>query len=256
MKKIILCFVFGLFSSISYGASFPCGKASTLVDNLICEDRKLSLMDEEMAEKYKEALSSADNPEAIRREQRNWLSSDRNSCQNIKCLYRAYENRISELGSDEYSSPEPYSPPPRRHSESSRYKPSNTYSEYDIPLIQSGGVYEIPVIVNDVLKINFVLDSGAADVSITPDVALTLLRTGTVTQSDWLPGKTYSFADGSTAKSTRFSLNSLRIGNRVVSNVACRIDENVAAPMLLGQSALEKLGRYQIDYSKGTLTVR
>lgn len=247
----------GLFASISYGASFPCGKASTIVENLICDDNKLSSMDEEMADFYKNALSSSDFPEQVRREQRRWLSVDRNSCRNIKCLYRAYENRISELRSYETSPSESYSSPPsKRYDEAKRSYPTSRGSEFDIPLTQNGGVYEIPVIVNDVLKIDFVLDSGAADVSITPDVALTLIRTRTVTQNDWLPGRTYSFADGSTAKSTRFKLNSLRIGNRVINNVACRIDENVEAPMLLGQSALQKLGRYQIDYSRQTLTIQ
>jgi aspartyl protease family protein len=257
VRKTELFIVLGLFASFSYGASFPCGKASTIVENLICDDKRLSSMDEEMADFYKEALSSADFPEQVRREQRRWLSVDRNNCRNLKCLYRAYQNRISELRSYETSPSESYSSPPSKRYEKSRNSTSIIRgSESEIPLTQNGGVYEIPVVVNEVLKIDFVLDSGAADVSITPDVALTLIRTRTVTQNDWLPGRTYSFADGSTAKSTRFMLNSLRIGDRVINNVACRIDENVEAPMLLGQSALQKLGRYQIDYSKQTLNIK
>ncbi|MCC8997540.1 MAG: hypothetical protein LM517_10955 [Nitrosomonas sp.] len=41
----------------------------------------------------------------------------------------------------------------------------------EIKLISVGGVYGIPVLLNDVLKINVIIDSGAADVSIAPDVA-------------------------------------------------------------------------------------
>lgn len=66
-----------------------------------------------------------------------------------------------------------------------------------IKLTKIGGVYEVPVKLNGVLNINFIFDSGASEVSITPDVALTLLRTGTIRENDWLPGRYYQLADGS-----------------------------------------------------------
>jgi len=123
----------------------------------------------------------------------------------------------------------------------------------EISLTLSQGVYEVPVEINDVLKINVILDSGAAEVSIAPEVALTLIRTGTIKKSDWLPGKTYAFADGSTALSYRFMIRRLKIGGYILSDVPTRIASSTNAPMLLGQSALEKLGRYTIDYNKGIL---
>ena len=123
-------------------------------------------------------------------------------------------------------------------------------SPNEIKLIKNGGVYEVPVILNNVLSINFILDSGAADVSISPDVALTLIKTKTITDNDWLPGAYYRFADGSTAKSKRFNLKSIKIGNVKLTNVTCSISNSIEAPMLLGQSALQKLGRYSIDYNK------
>ena len=62
-------------------------------------------------------------------------------------------------------------------------------------MVKRGGVYEIPVIINGSLKLNFIFDAGASDVSISPDVALTLVRTGTVTDADFLGTETYKFAD-------------------------------------------------------------
>jgi aspartyl protease family protein len=125
--------------------------------------------------------------------------------------------------------------------------------ENKIELIETGGVYEIPITLNDVLKINVILDSGASDVSISPDVALTLMRTGTIQNSDWLPGQTYSFADGSKATSARFRLKSIAIGNKIFENITCVIANSIRAPMLLGQSALRRLGKYSIDYDKRVL---
>ncbi|WP_150050062.1 retropepsin-like aspartic protease [Methylomonas rhizoryzae] len=107
--------------------------------------------------------------------------------------------------------------------------------------------------INNVLKINVILDSGAADVSIATDVATTLIRTGTIEKFDWLEGKVYTFADGSSAKSERFKLRSIVIGKRELHNVTCRIDNSIHAPILLGQSALRQLGRYTIDYKKGVI---
>ena len=76
----------------------------------------------------------------------------------------------------------------------------------EIPLIKKGGVYQVPVEINGVITLHFVLDTGAAEVNIPADVALTLYRAGTIQDGDFLPGKTYTLADGSTLNSARFLL--------------------------------------------------
>lgn len=132
--------------------------------------------------------------------------------------------------------------------------PNTPYEELnEVKLVSVGGVYEVPVSLNDVLKINVILDSGAADVSIAPEVALTLIRTGTINKTDLLSGKVYRFADGSTAKSERFNLKSIKIGNKEFKNIPCIIAKSIEAPMLLGQSLLMRLGKYTIDYKKGVI---
>jgi len=127
---------------------------------------------------------------------------------------------------------------------------SSAEKQNEVKLIKIGAVYEVPVVLNNVLTINFILDSGASDVSISPDVALTLIRTKTIEHNDWLPGAYYKFADGTEAKSKRFKLKSVKIGNKELKNVTCSISNSFDAPMLLGQSALQKLGTYSIDYGK------
>lgn len=122
-----------------------------------------------------------------------------------------------------------------------------------IKLVPLAGVYMVPIILNDVLKINVILDSGAADVSIAPDVVSTLIKTGTVEKSDGISGLTYQVADGTTAQRLRFKLKSLQIGNKIFNDVICSIAPNAQSPMLLGQSLLERLGRYSIDYKNGVM---
>src|SRR5262249_43122426 len=89
----------------------------------------------------------------------------------------------------------------------------------EITLESKGGVYLLPVQINGVLTLHFILDTGASEVNIPADVVLTLHRAGTIRDTDFLPGKTYTLADGSTVKSSRFLLRSLKIGKRRVANV-------------------------------------
>lgn len=124
----------------------------------------------------------------------------------------------------------------------------------EIPVTQAGGVYEVPVLINEVITLKFVLDSGAAEVSIPADVALTLVRAGTVTKNDFLPGKTYVLGDGSQVKSPRFMLRNLKVGNSTVSNVVGSIS-NTRGPLLLGQSFLEKLGPWTLNTEKKVLVI-
>ena len=60
----------------------------------------------------------------------------------------------------------------------------------------------MPVTINDQLTLKFVVDSGASDVSIPANVVSTLMRTGTITDADFLGSETYKLADGSTVPLT------------------------------------------------------
>lgn len=118
-----------------------------------------------------------------------------------------------------------------------------------------GGIYEVPAFINGVLKISFVFDSGASDISISPDVASTLIRTGTISKSDYIGIQKYRFADGSTATSKVFNIHQLKIGDKILRNVRASISESIDAPMLLGQSVLQRFGKFTIDNNSHTLTI-
>ena len=125
----------------------------------------------------------------------------------------------------------------------------------EVPLVKVGGVYALPVEINGVLRLRFVLDSGAAEVNIPADVVFTLLRSGTITDADFLPGKTYILADGSELKSPRFIVRNLKIGRHHITNVPASVG-NLAGDLLLGQSLLERLGAWGIDNQRKVLIIR
>ena len=98
------------------------------------------------------------------------------------------------------------------------------------------------------------MDSGASDVEIPADVAMTLGRTGTITPGDFIGDKKYRLADGSTLKSEWFILRELKVGSRLLPNVVASIGSVKGEP-LLGQSFLAHFGSWSIDNDRHLLAL-
>lgn len=123
-----------------------------------------------------------------------------------------------------------------------------------VPMLQERGVYSVPVLINNAITLNFVVDSGAADVSIPADVVTTLMRTGTITKSDFIDAKTYTLADGSTTSSRTFRIRSLKVGNIILQDVMGSV-ANREGDLLLGQSFLGRFKSWSIDNAKHALVL-
>src|SRR4051812_19392588 len=104
---------------------------------------------------------------------------------------------------------------------------------------QGGGAPVVPVRINDALTLNFLVDSGAATVSMPADVVLALVRLGTLTPRDFLGSKDYRLADGSTLPSETFQIRSLKIGGIDLQGVTGSMAP-VRGTLLLGQSFLSR----------------
>jgi clan AA aspartic protease (TIGR02281 family) len=108
------------------------------------------------------------------------------------------------------------------------------------------GAFVVPVVLNDIMTVKFIVDSGSADVSIPEEVASALMRSGTLTGADLLGNKTYMLADGSLVPSKIYRMASLRIGGTVMQNVTVRISA-AKSSLLLGQSFLSRLKSWSIN---------
>lgn len=133
---------------------------------------------------------------------------------------------------------------------------SGTDNEVVIPILNKGGVYEVPVEINRMLKLNFILDSGASDVFISENIATTLITGGTITDVDIVGRQIYTLADGSTEECLVINLRSVKIGTIEIKNVMCGVSKSIHAPMLLGQSFLKRFGSFTLDNKSNTLTFR
>jgi clan AA aspartic protease (TIGR02281 family) len=116
------------------------------------------------------------------------------------------------------------------------------------------GAFVIPVVLNDVMTVKFIVDSGSADVSIPEDVASTLMKSGTMTGADLLGNKTYMLADGSLVPSKIYRMASLRIGRMVMQNVTVRIAA-AKSSLLLGQSFLSRLKSWSMDNARQVMII-
>jgi predicted aspartyl protease len=135
---------------------------------------------------------------------------------------------------------------PQRESSNASKKPD------EIRLSLRNGVRFVSVKINDRLILDFVLDSGAADVQIPEDVFRTLLRTGTISRTDFLGTDTYVLADGSKVPSDRYLLRKMQVGNQAVGNVGASIGDR-QSQLLLGQSFLSKFGSWKLDNDRNVL---
>ena len=130
--------------------------------------------------------------------------------------------------------------------------PTRSAGGTEVALLQEGGTFAVPVIINGGTTLNFTLDSGASDVSIPVDVVMTLFRAGTLDDTDFLGAQTYRLADGSTMPSTTFRIRSLKVGNTVLENVTGSVAP-VAGGLLLGQSFLTRFKSWSIDNQRQVL---
>ena len=121
-----------------------------------------------------------------------------------------------------------------------------------VSMRRAGGIYMVPVRINNALTLNFLLDSGASDVSIPSDVVLTLVRTGTITKSDFIGTKTYIMANGSKLPAVNFRIRSLTVGGVTLQDVVADITP-VRGPLLLGQSFLGRFKSWSINNARHVL---
>ena len=127
--------------------------------------------------------------------------------------------------------------------------PMGNQAPHMVPMEPHNGAFVIPVVLNNVITKKFIVDSGAADVSIPADVFFALKNSGTLTGADLLGSKKYMMADGSIVPSEIYRVASLKIGGLLVENVTVRIAAE-KSDLLLGQSFLKRLKSWSMDNAR------
>lgn len=125
----------------------------------------------------------------------------------------------------------------------------SAFGQVTIEMTPKGKVYSLPGKVNG-LELNFIFDTGASDVYLSLTEAVFMLKNGYLTKNDFT-GVSYSqIANGDIVENTTVLLREVEIGGIKIHDVTASISHNLDAPLLLGQSAIQKLGPIQLDGNK------
>lgn len=118
-----------------------------------------------------------------------------------------------------------------------------------------GGTFEIPCDING-LALQMVFDTGASDVTISSVEADFMFKNGYLSEKD-IKGKTYyQIANGQISEGTTITLREVKIGDAVLHNVDASVVRSQRAPLLLGQSAMERFGAITIDNQNNKLIIK
>lgn len=131
---------------------------------------------------------------------------------------------------------------------------TSVFSQTVIKMEKKNGIYYVPCTVNG-LKLQFIFDTGAGDVSISLSEAVFMIKNGYMSENDLIGTEYYRIANGEVAEGTKIIIKELKIGDKTLYNVKASIVHTLSAPLLLGQSAIERFGKFSVDYSTNTLVL-
>jgi clan AA aspartic protease (TIGR02281 family) len=127
-------------------------------------------------------------------------------------------------------------------------------SEVEMKKMYSG-TYEIPCQVNG-LPLKMVFDTGASDVTISAVEANFMLKNGYLSDDDIKGKSQYMTASGDIHEGTVLRLKEVQLGDTILKNIEASVVHSQKAPLLLGQSVLEKFGTITIDNVNSKLVIK
>ncbi len=120
------------------------------------------------------------------------------------------------------------------------------FSQTRIKMQKESGIYTIPCVVNG-LKLRFIFDTGASNVCISISEATFMLKNGYLDKKDIVGKSKSQIADGTLVENTHIILREIEIAGMKLYNINAIVMNKINAPLLLGQSAIQKLGKIQLE---------
>lgn len=119
-------------------------------------------------------------------------------------------------------------------------------AQVSIVMEEVGGVYKIPCLVNGA-KMKLVFDTGASAVCLSKSIAEYLLDNEYLTYDDFVGAGQSVVADGSVVDNLHLIIKDIEIEGLHLYNVEAVVIDSQSAPLLLGLSAINKLGKVELD---------
>jgi len=125
----------------------------------------------------------------------------------------------------------------------------NSIAQKVIQMENTNGVYRIACSVNGA-KMKMIFDTGASSVSLSETMANFLYDNGYISKEDILGTSKSQTADGSIHNNIVINIKDIEISGLHLKNVRATVLASQNAPLLLGQTAIQKLGRISLSGDK------
>lgn len=129
-----------------------------------------------------------------------------------------------------------------------------SFGQTTLKLKKDGGIYLVPCKING-LDFDLYFDTGASLVSLSLKEAKQLIAAGKLKVDDIIGKTQMTIANGQFVNGTIILIRELRVGDLILKDIEAVITESQTAPLLLGQSAINKFGEFTFDYSTETLKI-
>lgn len=118
-----------------------------------------------------------------------------------------------------------------------------------IPMEYANGVYKVPCTINGA-RMKMIFDTGASNVSLSLSMAQYLYENDYIVDADFGEMGKSQTADGRIVDHITVNLRDFEIGGLHIENVKAIVTANQEAPLLMGQSVIQRLGKVTIDGDK------
>ena len=129
-----------------------------------------------------------------------------------------------------------------------------SFGQTTLKLKKDGGIYLVPCKING-LDFDLYFDTGASLVSLSLKEAKKLISAGKLKPEDIIGKTQMTIANGQFVNGTIILIRELKVGDLILKDIEAVITEAQTAPLLLGQSAINKFGEFTFDYSTETLKI-
>lgn len=124
----------------------------------------------------------------------------------------------------------------------------------EIPFTREGSLCMVKCTING-LPLHFCFDTGASDVGLSSVEAAFMLKNGYLDKSDFYGKSYFSNANGDISEGTNIRLREINFGGLVLKDIKASVAKSQKAPLLLGQTVLQRLGKIEIDNERKVLKV-
>lgn len=124
----------------------------------------------------------------------------------------------------------------------------------EIPFTKNGTTYKVKCTING-LPLFFIFDTGASDISLSNVEASFMYKNDYIKSQDIIGKQNYMTASGEIVEGTVINIREVSLGQLSLKDVRASVQNNQNAPLLLGQSVLNRLGKIEIDNNKQVLRI-